>query len=287
MSRGLITCFSQGGTTARVAEQISAGLVSAGHEIDICNLKDQTPPEISAYDLLGVGLPVYAFAPPFSVTDYIKSLPELNGLPFFVFVLYGTYRGDAGTRARRALEAKGGKEIGYFFCRGADYFIRYLQEGYLFSAGHPNHQELAAADDFGKKVASHLTGSPYTRPEDDQPPSFVYRLERFLLNRWLTRQLYSRLFWLNKKKCNQCGICFKLCPTKNITADKSGYPIWGRKCLDCWYCEMKCPEEAIFAPISWPLLRPFMRYNVRHASGDPTIDHIRVTHSQGKTRPVD
>ena len=199
MSRGLITCFSQGGTTARVSEQISAGLVSAGHEVDTCNLKDKTPPEIGAYDFLGLGLPVYAFTPPFNVTEYLEGLPRLPGLPFFVFVLYGTYRGDAGTRARRALEKKGGREVGYFYCRGVDYFINYLKSGYLFSAGHPDSDELAGAKNFGLQVASHLAGSPYDRPEDDPPPGLVYRLERFLLNRWLTRQFYSRLFWVNKK----------------------------------------------------------------------------------------
>jgi flavodoxin len=76
MSKSLIVYFSQGGTTARVAESIAAGLRAAGWQPDLCNLKDEKPPEISGYDLIGIGSPVNYYRPPFNVTDYVRSLPD-------------------------------------------------------------------------------------------------------------------------------------------------------------------------------------------------------------------
>ena len=286
MPKSLIVYFSQGGTTARVAEHIANGLRTAEFQVDLCNMKDERPPDLGGYDLFGIGLPVYYFRPPFNVTDYVSGLPDLNGLPAFVFVLHGTYRGDAGNAIRHALARRGAREVGYFHCRGADYALIYLKKGYLFSPDHPTAEELAQSEAFGREVAAHAAGQPYARPEDDQPPSMVYRLERFLTNRWLARQVYSRLFRVDAKKCTACGLCTKLCPTGNITEDKGGHPVWGRNCLLCLTCEMKCPQDAITSPVSWLLFQPFIIYNVRQASRDPSLDHVRVIHSHSRTQLV-
>ncbi len=283
MSKSLILYFSQGGTTARVAESIADGLRAAGHQVDLCNMKDERPQDIDGYDLLGIGFPVYYYRPPFNVTDYVNSLPGLDGLPVFVFVLHGTYRGDAGTVVRSALARRGAQEVGYFRARGGDYYLAYLKQGYLFSPDHPTAEELAEAEVFGQKVAARLAGREYTRPKDDEPPAAVYRLERFLVNRWLANQVYTRLFRVKAKECTACGLCMKLCPTGNITERRGGLPVWGRHCLLCLSCEMKCPTEAIVSPVSWPLFQPFTIYNVRQASRDPSLDHVRVKHSRGRT----
>jgi flavodoxin/Pyruvate/2-oxoacid:ferredoxin oxidoreductase delta subunit len=286
MPKSLIVYFSQGGTTARVAESIATGLRAAEWQADLCNMKDEQPPEASGYDLIGIGSPTYYFRPPFNVMDYVESLPYLGGLASFVFVLHGTYRGDAGTIIRHTLARKGAREVGYFHCRGADYFLGYLKRGYLFSPGDPTAEELAEAEMFGREVAAHLAGQPYARPEEDRPAAAIYRLERFLVNRWLIRQIYSRLFTVDAKKCNACGLCMKLCSTGNITKDKDEHPVWGRNCLLCLTCELKCPKDAITSPVSWPLFSPFMIYNLRHASRDPALDHVRVIHNHGRTQPV-
>jgi flavodoxin/ferredoxin len=284
MSKSLIVYFSQSGTTAQVAQRIAAGLQTAGYQVDLCNMKDEQPPPVGSYQLLGIGSPVYYYRPPFNVTDYVKSLPSLNGLPAFVFMLHGTYRFDAGTAIRRILSHKGALDVGCFHCRGADLFMGYLKEGYLFSSGHPTTDELAHAETFGSSVAAHVAGRQYVRPEDDWPPSVIYRLERFLTGRWLTKHIYSRLFRLDAKKCDACGLCVELCPTGNITQREGRRLVWGRNCLLCLTCELKCPKGAILSPASWSLFRPFMIYNVRSASRDPSIDYARVVYSHGSLR---
>ena len=282
MSKCLIVYFSQGGTTEQVAESIAAGLRTNAHEIDLHNVRDGRPPSPEGYDLLGIGTPTYYYRPAFDISDYAAGLPALAGLPAFVFVLHGTYRGDAGNAIRQGLAQKGAQEVGYFHCQGADYYLSYLKQGYLFSPDHPTEEELSQAKKFGHQVSIRVGGGAYTRPEDDPAPAFIYRFERFTTNRWFTQKMYSRLFRVNKKKCTACGLCVQECPTGNITEDENGRPIWGRNCLLCLYCEMHCPDEAITSPASWPLFTPFMKYNVRHASRDPSLDHARVTTGQGK-----
>jgi flavodoxin/NAD-dependent dihydropyrimidine dehydrogenase PreA subunit len=283
MSRCLIVFFSQGGTTNRVAESIARGLRAGNHEVDLHNLKNGPPPDAGAYDILGIGTPAYYFRPPFIVSDYLDSLPALAGKPVFVFVLHGSLCGDAGNVVRRALESKGGKEVGYSRYKGADYFLGYLKRGYLLSPNHPKPEELAQADQFGKDVAARCEGRAYAKPPYDAPPAVIYRLERFLINRLFVRQLYSRLIRLNRKKCTACGMCARLCPNRNISEDQDGFPRVGRDCLLCFSCEMKCPQGAFGSPVTWFMFWPFMVYNLAEASRDASVEHVRVVHARGRT----
>jgi ferredoxin/flavodoxin len=269
-----------------VGEAIAAGLRAADYEIDLYNISTDPPRGLDGYDLLGIGTPAYYYRPPFNVMDYVRGLPSLEGLATFSFVLHGTYPGDAGNELRHTLAQKGGREVGYWTCRGADFFLGYLKEGYLFAADHPTREELAQAEAFGRSVTGRMAGQAYDRPQDDPAPGLVYRVERLLLHRWLVKQMYSRLFRVNRTQCTACGLCVKQCPTRNITTDGAGYPTWGRDCLPCLHCELKCPQEAITSPASWPLFRPIMMYNVYQAARDPGIEHVRVEHSEGRTRRV-
>jgi flavodoxin/Pyruvate/2-oxoacid:ferredoxin oxidoreductase delta subunit len=286
MPRSLVVYFSQGGTTARVAESIAAGLRAMEWQVTLCNLKDTKPPAFDGYDLLGIGAPAYYYRAPFKVMDYLNNLPRLDGLPTLVFVLYGTYMGDTGNAIRRVLSRKGAREVGYFHCYGADFYLPYLKQGYLFSPDHPTAEELSRAESFGREAAGRIASHEYARAKEDPSPAIMYRLERFLTNRWLTKQVWSRLFRVDDKRCTSCGLCINLCPTGNIIEGKQGRPTLGRKCLLCLTCEMECPEEAITSPPTGPLFRPFVIYNVRHASRDPSLEHVRVKHSQGRTRRV-
>jgi NAD-dependent dihydropyrimidine dehydrogenase PreA subunit len=173
---------------------------------------------------------------------------------------------------RRALEAKGGREVGYARYHGAGIFLGYAKHGYQFSPNHPRYDEIAA----------RLAGRVYAKQEYDAQTPAIYRLERFLTNRLFIRHLYTRLFLVNKKKCNACGLCMKLCPMKNIAQDRNGRPVWGRNCIGCYACEMRCPKDAIGSPVVWFLFWPFIAYNVRTAAADPALDQARVRHANGR-----
>ena len=283
MSRCLIVYFSQSGSTARVTESIAAGLRQAQIDVDLHDVRDGHPPDLSGCDLLGVGSPTYYYQPPYNVTDTVEDLPDLSGFHAFVFVLHGTCRGNTGTILRRALSRKGAQEVGYFHCHGADYALGYLREGVLFSPDHPTADDLARAEGFGREVARRLIERSDTRSERDPPPALIHRLQRLLANRWLAKCLYSRCFRVDPKRCTACGECMAGCPTGNIAPDEDGRPVWGRECLLCLYCEMNCPEEAIRTPLSWPLVRRLFQRNVQRAARDPALTYARVQHRKGRT----
>lgn len=283
MKKALIAYFTQGGTTKKIAEKISQGLQSKKFHVDFYNIADDQPPSIVDYDIIGIGSPVYIFRPPFNVIDYLKGLPALNDLPFFVFLLHGAITGTAGNIIRKSLSRKGGKEIGYEKFKGADSFLGYLQRGHLLSPNNPSENELNQAEQFGQDLASRISEQNYMKPEMERLPLPVYCIERMITTRSQIKQIYSRFFKADKDKCTSCKICMQQCPKHNISFNKNDLPIWGRDCILCFYCEMKCPAEAITSPLDWLIMAPFINYNISQFSKDPSLEKIKVVHRKGKT----
>jgi 2-oxoglutarate ferredoxin oxidoreductase subunit delta len=50
-----------------------------------------------------------------------------------------------------------------------------------------------------------------------------------------------------KTWCKGCGICAAFCPTGALARDEAGYPYVKEpeKCINCGWCEMRCPDFAI------------------------------------------
>jgi flavodoxin/NAD-dependent dihydropyrimidine dehydrogenase PreA subunit len=290
MSTCLIVYFSQGRTTGKIAVSIAKGLGASDHSVSFHNLKDGPPPDQRSYDILGIGCPSHYYRPAIVMSDYLESLPDLVGKPVFSFILYGAYSGDAGNMVRHMLEQKNGKEMGYARYHGAGIFLGYLREGHQFSSSHPKPDELSQAEEFGGEIAARVAGEPYAKTAYDAPTPMIYRLERFLTNRFLIKHMYSRLFNVNKRTCNTCGLCMKVCPARNIGKDNEDRPVWGRDCILCFACEAQCPKDAIGSPVTWLMFKPFTIYNIRAALHDPALEHTRVTHAHGRTtvkeRPV-
>lgn len=289
--RAAIVYFSQNGTTLQVAEAIAAGLRSAGYTVDLSNLRDAQLTDIGGYDLLGFGSPVYYYRLPFNVVDCLEILPRLEGMPVFSFLVHGGHAFDAVNALQAMLARRGARNTGYFHCYGASYFLGHLNEGYLFSPDHPSPGEIELATAFGVDVARRAAEGEPVQPREEPKPPLVYRIERGLTSRWLVENVYSRLFKVDPHRCTACGLCMDICPTGNIEKDRRGYPLWGRDCLYCLSCEMKCPEDAISSAISRPILsmliRPFLRYNVNHLARETGIDRVPVLHRHGLTERLE
>ena len=53
--------------------------------------------------------------------------------------------------------------------------------------------------------------------------------------------------YIYKAWCKACGICTSFCPTGALSRDEAGYPYVKdpEKCLNCGWCEIRCPDFAI------------------------------------------
>lgn len=284
MKKALIFYFTQGGTTETISNEVAGGLKKSGYSVDQVKIPSNKVPDIQDYDIIGIGFPVYAYRAPYVVTDFLKSLPSIRGKHFFVFMLYGSYRGKAGNSVRKLLARKGGIEAGYSYYHGSNLYYGYLTRGYHFSPDHPDKEERKRAREFGSSVAAAAQGQAYNKPPFDRSQGIVYEIEKHITSKFYIKYNYSFLYKADKKKCSGCGICVKKCPRGNITLNKNKIPEWGRDCLLCMYCQMYCPEEAITSAIDWPVMSLFFNYNIKKAEADKGLDMVKVELKRGKIK---
>ena len=72
--------------------------------------------------------------------------------------------------------------------------------------------------------------------------SSSYLKSRIIYPLFCKHALSSRPFHTTSA-CTTCGLCVKICPTKNITIAEK--PVWGYHCTQCLACIHRCPEKAI------------------------------------------
>ena len=73
-------------------------------------------------------------------------------------------------------------------------------------------------------------------------------------------KIMGKFLWVrpypDEKRCERCGACIEVCPTKAM-APKDGFPIIDyKKCISCFCCDEACPHNAIDQKASW-LVRKF------------------------------
>ncbi len=85
----LIVYYSQTGNTQKIARAIRDGMREEGHAVTLKFLKKVAYDELEAYDMVGLGSPVWYEMPP-NVRRFVEEMPPQAGKLAFSFCTHGT-----------------------------------------------------------------------------------------------------------------------------------------------------------------------------------------------------
>jgi flavodoxin len=112
MRRAVIYLFTGTGNTRRAADLIAAALSSRGFEAAVWEARVPltSAPDPNAFDLALFGYPIHAFNTPRFFLDFIKTLPNADRMPAYIFKTSGEPFGANGASSwalERILRRKG------------------------------------------------------------------------------------------------------------------------------------------------------------------------------------
>ena len=215
--------------------------LSQNCKVDIFSVENKNIPNISDYDALIIGMPVYHGAPPKVMLDYCDTIPRLNN-EIHTFV-YNT-RGTHSLNTNRILSKK-------LFSKN---IVIVMDREYRSPASDGSiivpfvKRFFEFEKNIEKKIANDCEAFLELLKENE-PKKYIPKF-RFgsIINapNKLAGQLITLKVHLHKNKCVQCSRCIEKCPHSAFSISKDGFPQFiSKKCENCYRCIHHCPQLAL------------------------------------------
>lgn len=235
----MICYFSGCGNSKWLAEELSERLAEELAYIpDI--LKNSDAALRCESGVLGFVFPVYAWAVPAIVADFIENL-QIKGIPEYVFMAC-TCGDETGFVHRQMSEILKKKGISLNAA-----FSVVMPETYINLPGF----RLDPPEKAGRKISVARKKIPVFA-DDIKNRRDAVRMDIGTLPRtksFFLKKIFDRFLVTDKKfkvagDCISCGLCEHICPVENIKMT-DGKPQWLGNCLNCMACYHHCPKNAI------------------------------------------
>ena len=234
----MILFFSGCGNSQFVAEELAKLTDDKLVRMDVA--ESEPAIRLAADEALGIVCPVYSWAVPSVVTDYLHRL-TINHPPTYLY-LACTCGDNVGNTAERfaSFVASLGWQLHFAYS-----FI--MPETYVNLKGF----NLDSPDGEQRKIDAVRRHLPEVaqRIRLREKGFDVVKGKLPWLNTYITNALFYKLLITDKKfrvndSCISCGLCEHSCPLHNITM-QDGRPQWNGNCTNCMSCYHRCPTNAI------------------------------------------
>lgn len=239
----MIFYFTGTGNSLQVAQSLSTG--SDDRLVFIPKAMDFKEYEysIGREEAVGFVFPVYAWAPPKIVLDFIQQL-ILKESPAYLYAVCtcGDEAGKAVDIVRRHLEKRGlHLDSGFSIGMPNNYIV-------MFDVDPPEveQQKLQRAEQRLREIQNQVSSrKPTWQVEEGSLPGLKSRVVNplFVAFATSTKPFYA------EDTCVRCGKCVSVCPVHTIHQEKEktglSKPAWGKQCTMCLACIHRCPVGAI------------------------------------------
>ena len=237
----MIFYFSGTGNSLYAAKKIGQhnkesliSIASAMNSKDECyeyTLKDN--------EVIGFVYPVYSWAPPKMVLEFIQKLKFNNYKNNYIFTV-ATCGGNIGNTIKVLDDSLKKKSLSLKSGFSIQMPSNYMVIGDVDTKEVEQKKLLSADKDLNRinKVIEERKEGVYELEKGPMPGV----LTSFINHLFNKHGINTKKFYANDK-CNGCGICESVCNCKSIKLQEK--PIWGYKCSQCLACVNLCPTKAI------------------------------------------
>lgn len=229
----VIYCFSGTGNSLRAARIIAKEIGGA----TIVSVKKGVTSDLAAdADVVGFICPVYEWDIPETMKDFAEKL-SVNRTAYTFMV--ATYVGVHG-RCFETIDAIL-REKGTLLHYGKP--LRCVASQCVAYEPFPSPKIMVPYSDHRARKIGKMIAVRKSNKYPKMSPVTRSRYDKMMMPFINVQHEYDKGFYITDS-CVGCGLCEKLCPSKNITmSDK--HPVWNHNCLGCNSCVVYCPKKAI------------------------------------------
>ena len=236
----MIFYFSGCGNSRFVAETLAENLDDVLTFIPEAARNHQYDYTLAEDEALGFVFPIYSWAPPRLVLDFLKQL-RLASKPNYVYFACtcGDQCGQTEKIFRKALKEKGWTLSACFSMK--------MPETYIGMAGFKLDTEENARKKIEDTKATLAKNSPRLKNREcfsEMTVGGFAWLKSHLINKSFNKYATDDSKYFSKEQCISCGKCEEVCPLRNITLEE-GRPVWHHHCTMCMACYHHCPVNTI------------------------------------------
>ena len=229
--------FSGTGNSLLVAKAVRDSFISHNYDVEFVQIKEGMIADVSNADIVGLVFPVAGQGTYPFVWKFIENLPNGEGKDIFMVDTLGAVSGGIVGPVKGIVKSKKYNPVGAleivmpsnFFPKKEDKKVNKIKCEMAVEKAERFVERMIKGDEKWSRVP--------VLPDMVSLMSKKKTIWNFFVNIY---QLES-----DKKLCNRCGLCGKLCPVGNITYDNSGYPQFAKDCELCVRCVSFCKKAAI------------------------------------------
>ena len=236
----MIFYFSGCGNSKHVAETIAAGLNDKLTFIPEAAREGRYEYTLAEGERLGFVFPIYSWAPPKLVLDFINKMSLKTNPDYLYFACTcGDNCGLTEKVFRKAVEEKGWHLSACFSVQMPETYIG--MPGFKLDTPENAKRKIDKANDLLKRNIPRLINKECFSEIIVGSLAWV---KTYLVNPGFNRSATDDSKYRVSEACIHCGKCMETCPLKNITLE-DGHPKWHGNCTMCMGCYHHCPVNAI------------------------------------------
>lgn len=237
MKKAILIYYTGTYNTRYLAKKIGEK-ISGAFNVDYLEVDSHSQPiDLSSFDLIGLGYPIYAFNAPSFFLKYLKRLKFPADKQYFIFKNSGESFALNNASSRKIIKYLKKNHVNRFseYHFLMPYNIHFKYDDAFIS-------ELFEAD---KKLLEVLHFDILNDHTRSIKSNFIYNLvSKILRIQTFGGYLNSYFYKVDNTKCIDCGMCVRNCPVENIYY-KNGHIKFKHHCLMCMRCSFYCPKDAI------------------------------------------